>query len=478
MKKDVFLFVFALFFLLSCSGDSEKVPPNVAQAGDSTANIEIVIDGFAGGKVMLYRQYGQYMANDKMDSLEVAAGSSMTFRKDRPYPSGMYYLVMPDRSFIAFILEKDQNMKLRTSISDLTGNMVISDCIDNELYYKDVAFETVYRPRAEALLEARNLLPGGSTEWNVKNDEYNQFVAERKAHIAWFSENHPKSFFTQFKIAGQNPDVVQKFKADGSIDTLAQVSQYRRDFFNNTKINDERLLYTPVTGNKVRKYLDELIPFDTDSAIACINDLIARTSGSRECFKYVLNQCALKFKEPTFIGGDSVFVYIIDNYFTAQKAWWETPESLERIQKLAAEMRPSLVGKTAQDLRCRSVTGASESLFDLKSRIIALYIYSVECDHCRERTPSLVKVFSEWKSRGLDVFALCIEKDESKWKGFVKQYGMGGMHNVFDPAYESQYYRKYHIDNTPELYIIDASRKIIARDLHPGDLPKILVKYL
>jgi hypothetical protein len=88
------------------------------------------------------------------------------------------------------------------------------------------------------------------------------------------------------------------------------------------------------------------------------------------------------------------------------------------------------------------------------------------------------QVAEEWKSKGLEVYALCTNPDEAKWKQFIQQYGLQAFHNVYDPKYESRYYTKYHVDITPEVYVLNRNHEIIAKDLHPNQLKPILEKEL
>ena len=57
----------------------------------------------------------------------------------------------------------------------------------------------------------------------------------------------------------------------------------------------------------------------------------------------------------------------------------------------------------------------------------------------------------------------------------VLSFGETGMpfHNVFDFEQESQYHLKYHIDITPEIYVLDKDHKIIASNVSPEQLPEI-----
>lgn len=478
MRFKLCVIVVVAAILSSCGNSGDSTKGQASTLADTSARIEITINGLQPGKVMLYRHYGTNLAHYRMDSVQAQANTPIVFERNSLFPPGMYYVVTEDLRFFGFLLDKDQTIDMHTHYDDMMGKMEVNNCLDNELYYKDLEFEASFRPRMKIVQDSLKLFEYGTPEYQRVFQRIEKLAAKRKEHIQWFVDNHPNSFFTEFKMTGQNPEVAQLFKPDGSIDTSARAYRYRNEFFDNTPMNSDRLLHTPVLGNKLKKYLDELIPFDRDSAIHYIDKVVKMTDGSKECFKYVVNQAAIKFKDPTFLGGDSVFVYLVDNYFTEEKAWWEKPEELKEIKRIADERRPSMIGKPAQDLRAPTLDGSYISLLDTEEPLIVLYIYSTTCDHCRERTPALRRVYSQWKDKGVSFFTLCTETDKEQWINFVQEFGIRRMRNVYDPKYETEFYKKYHTDVTPECYVINRPRKIVAKDLHPDDLPGIFHKHL
>ena len=81
------------------------------------------------------------------------------------------------------------------------------------------------------------------------------------------------------------------------------------------------------------------------------------------------------------------------------------------------------------------------------------------------------KFYEEWKDKGVEVFGICSGRDENDFKNFVKRYGFT-FTNVQDrtPGIDSNYYLKYHIDITPEIYVLNKDHKIIAKTLNPSRL--------
>jgi peroxiredoxin len=136
------------------------------------------------------------------------------------------------------------------------------------------------------------------------------------------------------------------------------------------------------------------------------------------------------------------------------------------------DLRASLLGMTGQDLHCRNLAGQYENLYDLKTPLKIVYMYSPDCSHCQEQTPEMKKLVERWKGKA-DVYALCLDKDESKWRAFVQRYGIQSFHNVLDPQMESLYYKKYHVENTPGIYVLDPHNKIVARNLYPNQLDEV-----
>jgi peroxiredoxin len=230
---------------------------------------------------------------------------------------------------------------------------------------------------------------------------------------------------------------------------------------------------SPVFANKLRKYLRELTPQNADSLIKYSDQLIEKSRANNEIFKYVVNWIALEYKTPKTMGTEAVFVHMIDTYWTEDQAYWSTPEEIKGLRGEVSLIKPSLIGKTGQDIVATNELDETTSLYGLASPIKVLFIYSYDCEHCQKEAPEMVKVYNQWKSKGVDVFALCTDEDEAKWKSFITNNNMS-FHNALDPERSSRYERKYHIDITPELYVLDMNNKIIASNLSPNQLTNFL----
>lgn len=411
--------------------------------------------------------------NFLVDSVVPQAGV-YHIKLDTALPGGVYFLAVTSTIAYQFLLDQDQTFSLSSDLRDPIRSAKVEGNLDNELLYQNLKWEQDFQTRLQPVDRQFSSLPANDPQRPALQAQIDALIKERKAHLQSFKDQHPTSFFTVFKMAGQNPDLHDVRKPDGSLDQEKQIYLYRQEYWNNTPLDDMRILRSPIIFNKLKTYLTQITPQVHDSVVKYVDIVVEKSRANRECFKFVVNWVAIEYRTPKQMGLESVFVHVVDKYFNDAQAWWSTPEELSGIQRDANGMRPSLLGKVGQDLTCTNLAGKEESLYSLKGPASILFIYNYECEHCQEETPGIKKVLDRYRAKGMQVYALCTGNDEKAWRDFVKKYKIEAFHNVWDPQFKSNYNLNYHIDITPEVYVLDASHKIIAKDLKADQLAPIL----
>ncbi|MDZ4846722.1 MAG: DUF5106 domain-containing protein [Chitinophagales bacterium] len=472
MKK-LMLALFSLFFFVCCNNQSSNGEVSeTTTAIKQPLDMKLKVSGFANSWVKLIGFYGDQ--NWVLDSVMADAQGNVQFRKDTPILEGMYFIAFPDQKFAQILIDKQQQFSLEFSKDDAVNTMKVKGCPDTELLYQNLKFEADIQKKFDAVKQRMDAGTKGSMEYAAAEQEQNNLLNERKAHVNLFKEKHPDVFFTKFKIAGQNPELKKPLRPDGSVDEDLQVYYYRNEFWNGVDFSDVRLLRTPVYFNKLKKYMKELTPQLTDSLTKYADIVMLKSKANKEMFKFTANWIALNYKNTKVMGLEAVYVHMVDTYWTREQAWWSDSTEITGLRGEVALMQPSLIGKTGQDIRAKNERGEYISLYDIKTPFIVLYMYSYECDNCQKESPKLAQVMTEWKKKGLaDLFALCLDAKEEEWKKYLQKSGLSAFHNVFDFQRESKYHRKYHVDVTPEMYVLNKERKIIASNIDSEQLPKI-----
>ena len=471
LMSSLLALVSVAILLLACNSQSANKPPHSSQT-----DVSIQIKGFNGGTARLIGIVGDqyYVA----DSFPISDEGKIHVSRDSLYPGGLYFISLPDdRTSLSMIFDTDQQFSMLTNIQHPVMEMQVSGSLENELLYNNLKFETSYQQRFRPLRQQYAQTEEGTAVYADLEDKLNNLVQERKDHLDALARDYPDAFFTKFKLAGQNPELQDTRLPDGSPDPQLQAFFYRDDYWKGYDFSDERLLRTPVYHNKLETFFGEVVPQRVDSLIKYV-DLVTRQSMQNDSvFKFTANYLGIKYKEPKFMGADAVYVYMIRNFFTKELAFWSDGNELDRL-RLDADIRDiSMLGKQARDIAVTSMNGEEISLYDINAPITVLYIYNTQCENCQKETPLVREVYQNWKARGLEVFALSTDDDPQLWRKYISENGLNWI-NAIDPEISSNYTFKYHIDVTPEIYVLDREKVIIAKDLKAFQLPVVLQQKL
>ncbi|GAB4494885.1 MAG: hypothetical protein OHK0019_22460 [Saprospiraceae bacterium] len=448
-----------------------------AQTMDSTL-IEVQIEGIPAGKTRMIGVFGD--RNYIADSAMVDATGRFEIRRKNLLPPGFYTFLLPggNKNF-SILIDKDQRFTLRANASDIGGTMQVVGSLNTALFYDNYRFQAKQDPELQKVAEVMRANPESSPEHQKAKARQMQILDERKKHLEEIFSKYPDAFFTKFKMAGQNPDLTYPRKPNGDLDTLRQILHYRSHFWDNVDFSDTRLLYTPVIGNKLRRYIKEMTPQNRDSIIPIADALIRRVLPYKPYFQFFANWIALQYEntKTTVMDGEAVYVHIVKNYFTPELAYWDKPENLEKLQKHAWEMEASLLWKKGPDVRAKDIlTGTERSIYEITSPIVVVFMFSPDCEHCQKAAPQIREIARNWKSRGVEFFGIGVSTTAEELKTFVQKNDFD-FPVVFDPTNRA-IYAKYFVDITPELYILNKDRIIVAKNLHAEQLEEVFQREL
>ncbi len=434
----------------------------------SQPRIELEVKGAPSGSVYLIATVENQ--NYRLDSAEVGPAGSIMFQPAEAYPSGLLYALLPDETYVPLLVDTDQAFVLRTQSNDLIGSMQVEGSLDNELLYRSLQLEAQHQA---ILTELQN--DGSITEAGLQQRQQD-LEAERRAFLEQLFEQHPESFFTSFKRAGQNPQIRTILAADGTPDEGAQVAAYRKDFWAGVDLTDERLLRTPVIANKLQRFMTELTVQHQDSIIAAADYLLGKVLDKPAYFQFFANWIAVHY-EPTKVAlmdAEAVYVHMVQNYFTQERAFWADSMTVYGLQQRAGQMAASRVGQIGPTVTANDPAGNPRSTADIDAPYLIVYLYNPDCDHCIEETPRLVDFYHQWKDRGVGVYAIAIDAEPAIWRQFIQANQMDWV-NVMDPT-NAAIYGKYYVDNTPEIYVLNPDRRIIGKNLKVHQIETIITR--
>jgi len=482
-------YLFTLFlsgvFMFACasssSTDAPKTQPTeqviVVPPGADSVQMVFNLKNQPAGKTKLVGMFEDQRFI--VDSAIIDANGHFELSRKNLLPQGFYYFILPGQKALQFLIDRDQIFEFSGDMANIatTAEVKGSRCV--ELFYDGMKFDATSGLGAKIAAVAQKLsLPPSSQEFKDALKEYNGLLDQVDQKIASYQKSDPNNFFTKFKVGGQNPRLGYPVKANGLLDTSKQVYDYRVHFWDGYDFAEKDLLRTPVFANKIKRFFKDLIPLQQDSIIKYTDKLVIQAGDNPTYFRAITNWVALQFEpaHTNLMDGEAVYSHIIGKYFTDEKATWSTPEDLKKLRARASEMTQSLIGKKAGNVTANDRNGKSQTLYDLKGDVIVVFIYSPDCEHCQEQTPILKGIYQNWHNKGVDIYSIAANTTKKEWLEFGAKFQLPWP-DVFD-ATNASWYPKYFVDITPEVYVLDKNRKIVAKNINVKQLPTLFKRYL
>ncbi len=468
------LFVFGGFWS-SCGNAASSGGGSSSASPAESPEIEITVEGESPGLVKLLGIFeGNYYL---IDSAMGDANGHVLFKREEPYPAGLLFVRFPAKSFVQVLVDKDQTFSLKAQKGRINKTAQVEGSLDNELLYRSLKFDDEQRPRYQRLSNKMKDLQPGTPEYEDLQRQRYQLLDEREAFLKKMFEEHPHTFFTTFKKAGQNPDIRLEPGPDGRRDNVLYAYLYRQKFWDDVDFSDNRLLYTPVISTKLKRYITELTPQQPDSILESaytLMDLVENYPNyDKEYYKYFANWIVLQYdpRESHVMDSEKIFVRMIQRYFTYDKAFWSDSVEVYALQQRAQEMAGSLLGQKGPNVTAPDPSGNMQSLYDLKAPYVIVYMYNPDCEHCAVETPKMVAYYNQHHPE-VDVFGIALDTDHQKWVDYIAKNHMPWV-NVYDPTNRA-IYGKYFVDITPEIYVLNPERILIGKNLKTNQIDTII----
>ena len=460
--------------------------------------IKVKVNGLSDSTVILGHYLNKSMYPD--DTARLDNRGNGIFRGKKTLPGGMYLLYLPNTRYFEMIMGEDQEFSLEVDTSDFLNTLVIKGSEDNQLFLDFQKYMLHLRNQADSLsLKLKTEKDPVLRE--QLSEKLKKINADRILRIEKTSREHPGLFVSDFLRATLDVNVPDPPRdAQGRItDSTWQYYYYRKHYFDNFNISDPRLLRTPLYEDKVMTYITKVIPQIPDTLIQQVDFLIDKSRADSNLFRFMLITLFNYFGKSNIMGMDAVQVHIADKYYI-RDAWWSDEKFINDLKSRVEKARPLLIGKIAPDVQLMLVpmehfksalsdtalrrfphVGTQITLQQVKAKMLVIIFWEADCGHCKTAVPELHAIY-EKSLRPLDVKVLAIstlfgEDGKAKWVDFVNQHGLYGWLNAWNP-YSYDFKLKYDVVTTPQIYILDENKKILAKKIGPEQVEEIVKSYL
>ena len=438
-------------------------------------DIKITVEGMQDSVAYLGYVFGDQRF--LTDTTRASAPGVYRFTGAKELPTGIYFLYTPN--YFLELIVKEQKFSLKTTKEGAFRTMEVTSSPEN-LVFKEfqmgmVELQTQKQAIRKKLEQASTAADSSAIfeEDKQVNEKLNDF---RQNLIA----KYPDSFVAKFVRLMALPDVPGIPEYSDVTDDLERgrlkYEYYKRKYFESIDFDDSGLLRTPVLKSPVIHFLDKVVIQHPDTINVYVDKIMTKVLDQPDAFRFWLVTLFKKYQESKIMGMDGVMVNLAEKYYLTDKADWLSKEDKEKLAEEVEFVSPNLVGKQAPTLQLLDTLLSPINLSQVKAEFTILFFYDPNCGHCKKSTPVLLEEYHRLKDSGVEVMGICISTDIEEWRRFVYEYELDWI-NAADPYYRSNMRRDYNVRTTPQVYILDKNKKIIAKKLEVEQLAGFIEQY-
>lgn len=122
-----------------------------------------------------------------------------------------------------------------------------------------------------------------------------------------------------------------------------------------------------------------------------------------------------------------------------------------------------------------------DSLFQtstLKGKWFLIDFWSSWCKPCRKQLPDLKEIYNVYKYRNFEIIGVSLDKSNSNWIKALNKENLEWINVIENNEFLGKVAKKYSVFAIPSNFLVDPSGKIVAKNILPEDLKKILKENL
>lgn len=442
--------------------------PAIAQQG---YKICIDIKGSKDTSLLLASYYGDKIR--LVDTAHTTTPGNFILEGNKPLPGGVYMAVSPKKvKLFEFLVNKNQHFKLVTDTANMTMHLKAEQSPENKIFFDYLQYSDRIFHKAQNLERQLKKTDKNSPEGKKLREEIAKLKKENQQKQQELIKTHPGLFVAKLFKAMQ---AVHQPKNPDSKDSLFAYHYLVKHYWDNFDLSDPRLLHSPVYDQKIKTYFKQLVPLEPDSVIRAIDRVIALARPSKECVSYLVWYFTVEYQNPKYMGFDKVFVHLVDQYFAKEPVAHTSASVLKLLKERADKIRPLLLGNRAPELILQDTSGNFVSFYEVKSPFTLLFFWDYQCHICKRQLAELVPLYPQLKKQyGLQLYGIDINPDLKAWKSAVRNRHLPGIQVNGTRTLKGDFTQLYDIHGTPQLFLLDKNKRIVAKQFSVNQLEKIL----
>ncbi len=359
----------------------------------------------------------------------------------------------------------DNNLSLSADYNQLkNGSIEISNSNENKSYADLLnviyQFDTLLSTQFYKLNGISVFSPGYKMDL-LKQEEFIEHIFKsRNMELSRIKQKYPGTYTSDVLIPlTYFPERPTQSRYDGFRSFLNE------HYFDSVDFNNPAILKHYAFSDKIFKYLSEYTEKTTDGTIKGIDVIMNSRKNNPEVNDFLFNYLLKSFID---LKTDVFANYLMEKYSNGCSLKLGL-EDMKRFSK----MKALSVGGFIPEI---SLPDSNNKYFSLKTyasekKFTILYFWISWCAKCKKQTPQISELFTQFRKKGLGVYAVSLDEKKEEWVGALNTIKADYI-NVSElvPIKNSSTGPLFNISTTPKIFIINKEGKVVGKDIYGEEL--------
>lgn len=188
------------------------------------------------------------------------------------------------------------------------------------------------------------------------------------------------------------------------------------------------------------------------------------------------------------------FGYFVINYFEGEVLSADQRKELIQLMPQELRSRPLIrqmetelsqlqstaAGSQINDILMADMNGKEQSILaEVKHhKLTILDFWASWCGPCRQAMPDVVRLYAQYKDKGLGIIGISLDNDKQAWTDAVKELGMTWPQVSDLKGWDNAAAQAFNIRAIPHMMVLDQEGRIVKSDIHGAEIENLLKEKL
>jgi thiol-disulfide isomerase/thioredoxin len=418
------------------------------------------LQGFEANSIVYLKRFTG-SAISVIDSAKTDKAGKFSFINYKYPKFGLHQLAVGQYTATFPVPKNDTKIEIEATVPLLSnGKIILKNSNEVEAYNTFNQLYTNIKTQKDSIASAFKELNKFDKKYRANADKFNLFIAEKAKQtnllLEQFAQKYPNTYAAEILVSlVKIPAKEFSIATDTMYDTPAAYLHHH--FFDLVNFSNEGTIYNSIVEEKIIEYLKQHTA-PSSNGIKEGMDIIVRKASANIAVKefvvsYLLDLAAQR-------SDMEIAEYLFTNYYTDGCESSLKPE----VSGMLENLKRLLPGNTAPDIELVDINSKRVKLSDVKNKkVILLYFWASGCGFCKEATPRLKELYAEYQNKGLEIFAVSLDKNYADWNAYIEENKLEWINASELKGWQSRAAEAYSVTGTPTYFLLDGNHKIISR---------------